>query len=384
MKHVLHISGLVTGVVALIGAAGAARAASEDGAAGVQNHTIAYVMTGENRAIYETQDGKTECPQGYNDGPSEQFKILYPDKNTWTMIGTRLAREAATWNPGLKPETLPYHEIQGNIGLGLNLDGKIGPNDFTSPDGEKGIDNQLYRAIGCTRNFRADGETSILTPQWRTRSRYNIFVIELTGVDNLTNSDNVTVTTYRGQDLLLSTADGSNYLPGGTQTLDLRWGKKYIQKFKGKIVNGVLTTEAKDLTMPDASVYDPRDGASDILFHAMRFKLKLTPSSAEGLMGGYADIDDWYYNSNFTRDAHHQQYGGTSGPSLYQSLARLADGYPDPRTGKNTAISSGLNVRFTQVYVIHPDASVAEAPAKKTELRAAQAKGGATAAEEHE
>ena len=27
-----------------------------------------------------------------------------------------------------------------------NLDGKIKSNDFVSPDGEKGIDNQLYRA----------------------------------------------------------------------------------------------------------------------------------------------------------------------------------------------------------------------------------------------
>jgi len=384
MKHVLQISSLVTGMVALIGAAGVAQAASDDGAAGLQNHAIGYVMTGENRAIYETKDGKAECPQGYNDGPSEQFKILYPNKDKWTMTGTRLAREAETWNPPIAPDALPYHEIQGNTGLGLNLDGKIGPNDFTSPDGEKGIDNQLYRAIGCTRNYRADGETSILTPQWRTRARYNIFVVELSGVDNLTNSDNVTVTTYRGMDVLLSTADGSSYLPGGTQTIDTRWGKKYIQKFKGKIVNGILTTEAKDLTMPDGSVYDPRDGASDITFHAMRFKLKLTPDSAEGYMGGYADINDWYYNSNFTRDAHHQQYGGTSGPSLYRALARLADGYPDPKTGKNTAISSGLNVRFTQVFVRHPDATVAETPAKKGDTRTAQAKGTTAATEVHE
>jgi hypothetical protein len=275
------------------------------------------------------------------------------------MTGTRLAREAETWLPSSKPEALPYHDIAGKIALGLNLDGKVGPNDFTSPDGERGIDNQLYRAIGCIRNFRADGETSILTPQWRTRARYNIFVIELTNVDNLQNADNVTVTTYRGEDKLLSDATGNNFLPGGTQTLDLRWGKKFIQKFKGKIVNGVLTTEAADLTFPEASVYDPRDGGSDILYRAMRFKLKLTPDTAEGLMGGYADIDKWYYNSNFTRDAHHQSYGGTSGPSMYRALKRLADGYPDPKTGENTAISSAMNVRFTQVFIRHPDTTVA-------------------------
>ena len=36
--------------------------------------------------------------------------------------------------------------MTSRIGEGFNLDGKIKPNDFVSPDGEKGIDNQLYRA----------------------------------------------------------------------------------------------------------------------------------------------------------------------------------------------------------------------------------------------
>ena len=384
MKHlrVSQVSAFVAGVIALF--SGVAQAAPDASAGNLQNRTIGYVMTDENRAIYETSDGKAECPQGFNDGPREQFKILYPDESKNTIVGTRLAREAETWLPSTKPEGLPYHEIQGSIGLGLDLDGKVGPNDFTSPDGEKGIDNQLYRAIGCIRNFRAGGETSILTPQWRTRARYNIFVIELAGVDNLTNSDNVTVTTYRGMDTLLADATGNNFLPGGSQTLDLRWGKKYITKFHGKIVNGELTTEAADLIMPEASVYDPRDGGPDVLFRAMRFKLKLTSDYAEGLMGGYADIKQWYYASNFTRDAHHQSYGGTSGPSMYRALKRLADGYPDPKTGENTAISSALNVKFTQVFVRHPGSNVAAAPGKKGETRTADAKDAARDADVHE
>ena len=36
-------------------------------------------------------------------------------------------------------------------------------------------------------------------------------------------------------------------------------------------------------------------------------------------------------------------------------MSRLADGYPDPKTGKNTAISSAVTVKFTQVYVQQPD-----------------------------
>jgi hypothetical protein len=39
---------------------------------------------------------------------------------------------------------------------------------------------------------------------------------------------------------------------------------------------------------------------------------------------------------------------------LYRALYRLADGYPDPVTGENTAISSAVQVSFIQVHVIHP------------------------------
>jgi hypothetical protein len=365
MKKVHAISGLVSGAVALFGAQVAPTVAHAEGAAEVlKNRTIGYVMTGENRAIYETKDGKAECPDGYNDGPREQFKILYPQGGT--VVGTRLAREAETWNPTEKPESLPYHYIQGNTGLGLNLDGKVGANDFTSPYGDKGIDNNLYRAIGCTRNFRSDGETSILTPQWRVKGRYNTYVIEITDVDDLQNDPDVTVTTYRGMDKLIADATGANFLPGGTQAIDTHWGKKFIQKFHGKIVNGVLTTDAHDLWIPEGSVYDPRDGGSDILWHDMRFQLKLTPDSADGFMGGYADIATWYYNSHFTRDAHHQSYGGTSGPSMHRALEKLADAYPDPKTGQNTAISGAMNVKFTQVFVVHSDTTVASKDNTKT------------------
>jgi len=39
-------------------------------------------------------------------------------------------------------------------------------------------------------------------------------------------------------------------------------------------------------------------------------------------------------------------------------LTRLADGYPDA-SGKNTAISSALHVRFTQVFIDRPPRATA-------------------------
>jgi len=349
-----------------------------EGALGVQNRSIGYVMVFENRSIYQAKDAKTQCPVALNDGPPEQFKKLYPEGTERTVEGTRLSWEGELWNPSGKPlPGAPYYEVQGKVGRGLNLDGKVDENDYIDPDsGEKGIDNQVFRTVGCTFNYR-DGQTSTLTPQWR-RATYNIFVIELTDVDSLQNDDDVTVTTYRGKDRLITDATGNEYLPGGTQSLDTRWGKRYIQTFKGKITDGVLTTEAKDLIMPAASVYAPRDGAPDIIYRDMRFNLNLTDTQANGYMGGYADVWTWYYHSHKTRDSRHQAYGGTAGPTLYRALMKNADAYPD-KNGQNTAISTALDVKFVHVFVKHPDQQVAgvvstgtqtaEAPARDARTR---------------
>jgi len=376
MKYVqsTQVSGIViSACLAVAGSAGLAHAQSVEGGVGVQNRSIAYVMVYENRSIYQAKDVKTQCPVGLNDGPPEQFKKLYPDTGERTVEGSRLAWEGELWNPTDKELVgAPYYEVQGRIGRGLNLDGKVGPNDYMSPEGGTGIDNQLYRTIGCTYNYR-DGQTSTLTPQWR-RASYNIFVIELTDVDSLSDDDDVTVTTYRGKDRIITDATGEEYLPGGTQTLDTRWGKRYIQTFKGKIKDGVLTTEAKDLIMPAASVYAPRDGAPDILYRDMRFELNLTDTQANGFMGAYADVWTWYYHSHKTRDSRHQAYGGTAGPTLWRALMKNADAYPDAN-GQNTAISTALDVKFVHVFTKHPDAAVASNTDKNAPTRTAAATG---------
>jgi hypothetical protein len=361
MKHIIlstQVSAFaVSASLALAGGMGAAHAQQVEGAVGVQNRSIGYVMVYENRSIYQAKDQKTQCPVALNDGPPEQFKKMFPEGTERTVEGTRLAWEGELWNPTSKELKVPYYEVQGNVGRGLNLDGKVDANDYVSPDtGEKGIDNQIFRAVGCTFNYR-DGQTSTLTPQWR-RATYNIFVIELTDVDSLQTDDDVTVTTYRGNDRLITDATGNEYLPGGSQTLDKRWGKRYIQSFKGKIKDGVLTTEAKDLIMPAASVYAPRDGAPDIIYKDMRFQLNVTDTQANGFMGGYADVWTWYYHSHKTRDSRHQAYGGTAGPTLYRALMKNADAHPDAN-GQNTAISTALDVKFVHVFVKHPDAQVA-------------------------
>src|SRR5262245_24032253 len=79
----------------------AAGSAVADQAPGVtlKDRTVGYVMVNKNIAVYQTANGATECPQGLNDGPREQFDKLYPRDKSWTVKQTELEREGEIWHP---------------------------------------------------------------------------------------------------------------------------------------------------------------------------------------------------------------------------------------------------------------------------------------------
>lgn len=331
--------------------------ANEEGSPLIQNRSIGYVLTNFQWALHQSPDGKTECPNGYNDGPREQFKVLFPENETHSVVESQLAREIETWFPDTSQEPFTFHEAGGKVSYGLNLDGRNDASDFVSPEGVTGVDNQFYRAIGCIENYRGpNGTLYFFINRYMQAMNYNRFVLELTEVDSLINDDAVTVTTYRALDSLLTDATGNDYLPGGSQRIDLRWGKEFIQTFSAKIVDGVLITDAEDLTMPATAAFDD---TSVQVFRGLRFQLKLTPERAEGLIAGYLDVDHFHYQQNTAWSTHLLSYGQLSSPSLYRAMRRLADGYPDPATGYNTAISSAVQAKFTQVFVVHPEKAVA-------------------------
>jgi hypothetical protein len=315
---------------------------------------IGYVLTDKAWVIYEADGLDAQCPQGLNaSGVREQFAELFPmdDGQEWTVEETRLMREGRMWHPDTSAESFPYYEAQGDIAYGMNLDGKVDPDDYTSPDGVEGIDNQLQRAVGCTPGWRSDGQFVHFESLFAVGHSYNRWMIELTGVDDLVNDDEVTVTTYRGLDDLFTDATGEGFVAGGSQRVDARWGESFVEETKGKIVDGVLTTEPiKKAKIPWAMRFV---GHYDVL--DFQLQLELTPKSAKGIFAGYVGVDNWTNRLNRNWGAHHQSYGTVSAASEYRALSRLADAYPDPETGANTAISGAGKISLTQVYIVHPD-----------------------------
>mgnify|MGYP001346891109 FL=1 len=341
------VIGLVA-VTALIGSS----AQTNDSA--LRDRAIGYVMTDLFWSVYQTSDAKQECPRGFNDGPREQFEQLYPYHEGLTVEETQLKQEIETWHPSTEPDGFEFLEVEGEFSWGLNLDGEVGPNDFVHPDGSPGIDNEVYRAVGCVIGFRGpDGVEFIFQNKAIVDERYNRMMVELTEVDDLENDDSVTVTVYRGMDRLLTDATGSRVMPGGTQRVDRRWGQNLIRQVEARIVDSVLITEPiGDLIIPWQNLSVP----SIQLFRDARFELDLSAEGATGLLAGYADVDTWYYQLIRNDSTHHLSNGQISGISLYKAMRRLADAYPDPETGENTAISTALDIKMKQVFIVDESA----------------------------
>lgn len=337
-------------IVAVAASACAAQASAESSSSALSGGTIGFVTIDLHWSLYQSANGKAECPQGLNDfGPRETFAKLYPKGGT--EVETHLVRESLKFYPMDGKQQFPYPLAQGKVSYGLNLDGKIKPTDFTSPTGEEGVDNQLYRVIACIRNYRQpDGQLQLFSSRNVRNHIYNRSMIEITDAQSLENDDDVTVTMYRGLDRLLTDASGDAIQPRGTQRVDQRFGKRFMHRLKGRIVNGVLSTEAKDVIFP----WTISSGVpSEYRIRGMRLSLKLDDKNAKGLMAGYVDVDS-FYNTLTDWSEHHLAYGQLDAAAMYRQLRAHADGYPD-QNGQMTAISSSIDIEMVQVYIQHGD-----------------------------
>lgn len=324
--------------------------------------TIGLVLTGFWYALHESPNGKTECPAGMNAETLAQFRAQFPTPQAQAAqfvqaqdVQARAANGAnTTYNPDLAgPEPVPPRYVETSIGVGLDLDGSASDAgsastcahaNFTSPEGQGGIDNQMYRVIGCVGGFRSSGFHAGIVQQNIKEHVGNRTLVEITGVDDERNDPQVEVAIYKGKDPLIEDSAGK-VTPFQTQRIDQGLSHA-VQRAKGKIVDGVLITDPIELELPFFMV----SARGSVQLHDMRMRLQLGDVQASGLIGGYSDIERWY--NFFTRSIATSDFlGAVSGPTIYQGLRRFADGRKDPRTGQCQAISTAYSVKFTRVFV---------------------------------
>jgi hypothetical protein len=312
-----------------------------------------------------------DCPDGFNP-TSEAFarKILtdmgkkpeemdkYFKDYPANLYGAIVMRGRINGKPAYvyaNPTSVPDPQIktaQGHVAYGFNLDGKDGPNDFVDPEtNEHGVDDMAYRALGCFIAQRGAIGTRPTYPviQWDgTRDQMPAWLIEIKGLEtdkSGVKDGDVEVGIYRATGPILRNAKGD---PQSDMTFAVDDNPRMQNAFQGHIKNGVLTTDFSDFYM----IQDPF-GVTEYRFKQAKLRFKFNPDgSIQGILGGY---QPWLpiYTSFALGGSVNELNLSIDAPGIYYALKRLADAYPDPKTGQNTYISSSYWVEAVPAFVVH-------------------------------
>ncbi|MBD25187.1 MAG: hypothetical protein CMG46_09295 [Candidatus Marinimicrobia bacterium] len=326
--------------------------------------------------FYDTEG--RNCPHGINPGPEEYYirelkRIGTPQEEIDHYIDNFLdLSQAGEIAPMVQmrgridgkpvdvyanPTSVPDPNIflvEGPHSYGFNLDGKESTGGFIDPEtGEKGIDNQIFKAVGCTQEIRqhAPDEYPPLTiSYWGVVVEVMpALLIEISGIDDPVNDDDVTVSIIRGQERPVRDSSGG-LLAGMSFSVDPN--PKWHNVLKGQIRDGVITTTPTNINIATDPFVMPEHNFTDA-----RLRLKIQEDGTlDGKLGGYHKWFPFYW-----------KYGvGTWGveatnnidlPGFYYALRKLADAYPDPETGENTSISVAFQIDAVPAFVIREEQS---------------------------
>jgi len=257
---------------------------------------------------------------------------------------------------------------------GIDLDGKdsrqkgkpapgtCAHTDLLGMNGERGIDNQFYRLVGCSGSYQSTGQGNTWTIEMHTGS-WGV-LITLGGVDDIRNDDNVQVTlAANGDPIELS----PNREPLWNATYAMQQDPRFRSTTRGRLKDGVLTTEPMDVRIHKITngIYLERT------LKEARVQMTLSKEGVlEGYLAGYTPVED-LFNFEF---AYRNGKNGKGEPAdrrltmisatgraatqlyscngVYYALQDVADGHPDPATGKCTSISTQYRIKAIPAFVV--------------------------------
>jgi hypothetical protein len=336
------------------------------------NGVMGFVV---DRFIPPVVQGPDACPQGtalklkdaYLAGLDEPERARLSLKENEPELVRRW--QATIFGPGgtnicSQPDMFSRPEmrtVQSTHSWGLDLDGGQGADScqhdgFSSPTGEQGIDNQEYRVMGCTLEWRGvdgvSGDQAVGMAQFHASGQWTQ-VILLRGVDSLARDDDVEVIYGNTPDRPVLDTKG-HFLPGSSFTIS-NTAPRYRNVLHGRILNGVLTTDASDVKLTQTW---GQGGARDIRgnrskYDLRRAKLRLTfqpDGSVTGMLGGYKPVFDVLQSPAFG-GAGSALVAGIDCAAELAALRKYADGIRDPQTGKCTGVSSAMQLSAVPAFV---------------------------------
>ena len=331
--------------------------------------------------------GKDDCPEGLAGTVRENYlqslpvterNLLLLKENEPELTRRWKASVAGPDNTNIcsNPELFdrPMQKtVQGKVAPGLNLDGdgsgSCPHDDFTGVDGAAGVDNQAYRAMGCTRNYRGvDGTAGDIVKGFNDllATGEHSVVLLLRGVDDLTNDDDVEVIIGSTDDRPILDSR-RHFITGASFTFSDR-NPAWRNVLRGRIVNGELTTDPADIRLKRPWGQGGVRGArAEWDLRRARLKLQFQPDgSVKGLLGAYQTPRNVIL-STILGGLGAGETAGIDCAAQFATMARLADGLRDPKTGQCTAVSMALEVSAVPAFVIdrQPTATVVSTGARR-------------------
>ncbi len=350
-------------------AAAVAEPAKPVAAGTADSGTLGFVISQWYDALPEVEPA--QCPGGMNLPESEHFEIdMEAFKAGVKELGYREAQEKffppdACSNPTAQKDP-GFETFDGDVILaGLDLDGvdskkgdgsKCAHDDFRGPNGESGIDSQHWRLLGCTKAYQPDGQIDRLYKGGNFIKEGYPMLIELEGVDDPKNDDDVKVRIYSGADPVTLGSSGEVLRD---LSMPVHEEPKYwSEPAPGRIENGILTTDPVDLRLRfKQQVID-----GEFYYRDARMRAELLPDGRlKGVLGFYWDADNFYtVNNDHKIGEYHSgriaaETRGYMCAGIYNAIPKIADGHPDPETGECTSISAQMHFEGTPAFVIRQD-----------------------------
>ena len=338
-------------------------------------------------------DFASDCPDGLSpttdegylltQSPGERARLLKPEnalelEHKWKVEyttgpnGEDICRNPRSFLDDLRH---PVHKlVQSKVSYGMNLDGDSDGaptsmtcrhENFAGVDGEAGVDNQMYRIMGCAKAWRGSpefgGDMAIKYNAYMKDGLHN-YLIELRGVNDRQNDPEIEVGIFSTEDKSLLSGAGE-HLP--FQTFAVTQNPRWRHVVRGRIEDGIIRTDTVDtLTLNWFSALNgPFGAANEYEFHRAQLKLELKPDGTlKGILGAYLPLEA---TSAQARNGGKgvATNGNRNCASEYKSMAVYADGFPDPKTGQCTMISMANDIAAIPAFVLHPGPSPAKTAA---------------------
>ncbi len=241
----------------------------------------------------------------------------------------------ATKDPNIETST-------GKFAYGFNLDGQTKDTDFVDPDTGERVDNQMWRAVGCSESYRAVPPAMPYPEElsWNLMiDTMPAWAISLTA-DDFSKDGPVKIVLDRALQHLERDATGG-VMRNATFVIDP--SPRSHNELEGYMKDGVITIKPKDISL---EAEHPFYAEMDIKNAHMRFKME-PDGKLVAYWGGYFDWLKYAYMYT-SRPAN-----GADTIGLYHAMKKMADAAPDPKTGQNKLIS--ITFRMEAVPSFHAD-----------------------------